>query len=598
MSNVSEKQWLRRFKRVDDCYIYEVYRINRHGFLEFHLTYSPVDDWRPSPIGQFFNSLIADGILIELEPLKPESVDWRRRRWRIPRDHSSNDRWRLADEHSGAMELRIADMKDWERSICSTKDIDKGDLVETWPVDHDDREVSDPRESSPESQAAVAVKEIPWQARRFEGGDDIYRLQNEGGIALQYWHSGKNEWRSTPTSFSATRHTESAPDFTDDRLPQESRPSPPSPEGEGAKSGGGNGGAVAQEPADLGAAITMIFAAVLERDQLRAQLAAVEGELSEANLTIKSIATMLGWVNVPPRESLEANIRANQERLGESEEKCEQRGKEMLAAHHLIDKHRGEPENLTLPMRVESLISEKSAAESARDQALEQLAELPALKRRESELERVAEILQRVHPIGKVKAIGLLECAKAVEQLTADLAEAKKANAGMLEFIGSLGDISAYITRRGWTVTVNDKDVYEKDGAFCHWQTAWRKEAESLLNSSPSPGQSDGQSEVAKLKAYEQELSNASDELTKLFGHGVGLLCVTDGVKRLAANIARLEKIEAAVIEYVGKVECRDSQCSRPKCVLRRRLAELSPPAARSGGSDNELIELGSEGRG
>lgn len=37
---------------------------------------------------------------------------------------------------------------------------------------------------------------------------------------------------------------------------------------------------------------------------------ALRRELEQANLTIKSVATMLGWENVPPRGSLEGSILA------------------------------------------------------------------------------------------------------------------------------------------------------------------------------------------------------------------------------------------------------------------------------------------------
>lgn len=44
----------------------------------------------------------------------------------------------------------------------------------------------------------------------------------------------------------------------------------------------------------------------------------------EAQATVRSLATMLGWQNVPPRESLERNLSANRQRLENAEAENEQ----------------------------------------------------------------------------------------------------------------------------------------------------------------------------------------------------------------------------------------------------------------------------------
>jgi hypothetical protein len=48
-------------------------------------------------------------------------------------------------------------------------------------------------------------------------------------------------------------------------------------------------------------------------------IAAALRRIGELDATVKSIAVMLGWENVPPRESLEANLRANRLRLEQAE---------------------------------------------------------------------------------------------------------------------------------------------------------------------------------------------------------------------------------------------------------------------------------------
>ena len=50
--------------------------------------------------------------------------------------------------------------------------------------------------------------------------------------------------------------------------------------------------------------------AVLCVTRVCAALTDAEVELEEAKATIKSIATMLGWMNVPPRETLERSVAA------------------------------------------------------------------------------------------------------------------------------------------------------------------------------------------------------------------------------------------------------------------------------------------------
>lgn len=50
-----------------------------------------------------------------------------------------------------------------------------------------------------------------------------------------------------------------------------------------------------------------------------ATVAELRAEMERLRLTVKSIATMLGWRNVPPRESLEANLRAIRSRLEKAE---------------------------------------------------------------------------------------------------------------------------------------------------------------------------------------------------------------------------------------------------------------------------------------
>lgn len=57
---------------------------------------------------------------------------------------------------------------------------------------------------------------------------------------------------------------------------------------------------------------------IAAEEELRARAALpLDTKLSEAERTVKSLATMLGWINVPPRETLEAEIRAMKARIKE-----------------------------------------------------------------------------------------------------------------------------------------------------------------------------------------------------------------------------------------------------------------------------------------
>jgi len=55
--------------------------------------------------------------------------------------------------------------------------------------------------------------------------------------------------------------------------------------------------------------------AILLRDQAESQRAALQAERDEAVRTVTSIATMLGWMNVPPRDILESDLRAQRARF-------------------------------------------------------------------------------------------------------------------------------------------------------------------------------------------------------------------------------------------------------------------------------------------
>lgn len=53
------------------------------------------------------------------------------------------------------------------------------------------------------------------------------------------------------------------------------------------------------------------------------QVETLTQQRDEAQATVESIATMLGWINVPPRESLERNLSALRQRLENAEAEVE-----------------------------------------------------------------------------------------------------------------------------------------------------------------------------------------------------------------------------------------------------------------------------------
>lgn len=108
---------------------------------------------------------------------------------------------------------------------------------------------------------------------------------------------------------------------------------------------------------------------------LRTLMEALKAELVEAQTTIKSIATMLGWTNVPPRETLERDIRSKRARLEKVEaERDEARAAlngnlfycppcDLLVPRGQTEKHR----------HLEQAMADLSAAEAERDRLREAL---------------------------------------------------------------------------------------------------------------------------------------------------------------------------------------------------------------------------------
>jgi hypothetical protein len=148
-----------------------------------------------------------------------------------------------------------------------------------------------------------------------------------------------------------------------------------------------------------------------EACNLAAEVAALRQQLTEVERTIKSIAAMLGWENVPPRDSLEANIRAIKARVVTLEDA---QGAMVLAGFPLADYDPDE-------------VIEKLAAQVAT--LTQQLTD--TVSRWEGTCRNLEEIRVLTHAAGEHGNYSLETTVDAVKRVVAQVATLTQENAGL-----------------------------------------------------------------------------------------------------------------------------------------------------------------------